>query len=155
QWPHYYSVLAHMPDYYSARDTDDLLWYLDMDWADGAYAEAVWDEIDRRWRLNPEEVESTIDNYSGWSDGAAMREMWQQHRDSLEPRFSDSEIETAYQAVRDYAAANGFSVENLRYDPASERAWSESIMENGVLQDNVQQDGLTIDDVITVVGDAQ
>ena len=155
QWPHYYSVLAHMPDYYSARDTDDLLWYLDMDWADGAYAEAVWDEIDRRWRLNPEEVESAIDNYSGWSDGAAMREMWQQHRDSLEPRFSDSEIETAYQAVRDYAAANGFSVENLRYDPASERAWSESIMENGVLQDNVQQDGLTIDDVITVVGDAQ
>ena len=155
QWPHYYSVLAHMPDYYSARDTDDLLWYLDMGWADGAYAEAVWDEIDRRWRLNPEEVESAIDNYSGWSDGAAMREMWQQHRDSLEPRFSDSEIETAYQAVRDYAAANGFSVENLRYDPASERAWSESIMENGVLQDNVQQDGLTIDDVITVVGDAQ
>ena len=155
QWPHYYSVLAHMPDYYSARDTDDLLWYLDMGWADGAYAEAVWDEIDRRWRLNPEEVESAIDNYSGWSDGAAMREMWQQHRDSLEPRFSDSEIETAYQAVRDYAAANGFSVENLRYDPASERAWSEGIMENGVLQDNVQQDGLTIDDVITVVGDAQ
>ena len=155
QWPHYYSVLAHMPDYYSARDTDDLLWYLDMGWADGAYAEAVWDEIDRRWRLNPEEVESAIDNYSGWSDGAAMREMWQQHRDSLEPRFSDSEIETAYQAVRDYAAANGFSVENLRYDPASERAWSESIMENGVLQDNMQQDGLTIDDVITVVGDAQ
>ena len=155
QWPHYYSVLAHMPDYYSARDTDDLLWYLDMGWADGAYVEAVWDEIDRRWRLNPEEVESAIDNYSGWSDGAAMREMWQQHRDSLEPRFSDSEIETAYQAVRDYAAANGFSVENLRYDPASERAWSESIMENGVLQDNVQQDGLTIDDVITVVGDAQ
>ena len=155
QWPHYYSVLAHMPDYYSARDTDDLLWYLDMDWADGAYAEAVWDEIDRRWRLNPEEVESAIDNYSGWSDGAAMREMWQQHRDSLEPRFSDSEIETAYQAVRDYAAANGFSVENLRYDTVTDWSQSQVILRNGVLQANAQQDGLTIDDVITVVGDAQ
>lgn len=155
QWPHYYSVLAHMPDYYSTRDTDDLLWYLDMGWADGAYAEAVWDEIDRRWRLNPEEVESTIDNYSGWSDGAAMREMWQQHRDSLEPRFSDSEIETAYQAVRDYAAANGFSVENLRYDTVTDWSQSQVILRNGVLQDNMQQDGLTIDDVITVVGDAQ
>ena len=35
--------------------------------------------------------------------------------------------------------------------------WSQSqvILRNGVLQDNAQQDGLTIDDVITVVGDAQ
>lgn len=155
QWPHYYSALAHMPNYYGARSTDDLLFYLDMGWADGAYAEAVWDEIDRRWRSNPEEVENTIDNYSGWRDSTAMREMWQRHRDSLEARFSETEIEAAYQTVLDYAAANGFSVENLRYDAATDRSWSEGIMENGVLRDNVQQDGLTIDDVITVMGDAQ
>lgn len=150
QWPHYYSVLAHMPDYYSARDTDDLLWYLDMGWADGAYAEGILSELDRRWELDPAAVEDAV-----MQAGTQAQTLWLTHRGDIEPRFSEDEIETAYQAVRDYAAENGFSVENLRYDPASERAWSESIMENGVLQDNMQQDGLTIDDVITVVGDAQ
>ena len=60
-----------MPDYYSARDTDDLLWYLDMGWADGAYAEAVWDEIDRRWRLNPKRLKARLIITAAGSDGAA------------------------------------------------------------------------------------
>ena len=150
QWPHYYSVLAHMPDYYSARDTDDLLWYLDMGWADGAYAEGILSELDRRWELDPAAVEDAV-----MQAGRQAQTLWLTHRGDIEPRFSDSEIETAYQAVRDYAAANGFSVENLRYDTVTDWSQSQVILRNGVLQDNAQQDGLTIDDVITVVGDAQ
>ena len=57
--------------------------------------------------------------------------------------------------MRDYAAANGFSVENLRYDADHDLTFSRGIMTGGVLQDNVQQDGLTVGDVITVVGDAR
>lgn len=150
QWPHYYSVLAHMPDYYSARDTDDLLWYLDMGWADGAYAEGILSELDRRWELDPAAVEDAV-----MQAGTQAQTLWLTHRGDIEPRFSEDEIEAAYQAVRDYAAENGFSVENLRYDTVTDWSQSQVILRNGVLQDNVQQDGLTIDDVITVVGDAQ
>ena len=103
QWPHYYSVLAHMPDYYSARDTDDLLWYLDMGWADGAYAEGILSELDRRWELDPAAVEDAV-----MQAGRQAQTLWLTHRGDIEPRFSDSEIETAYQAVRDYAAATAF-----------------------------------------------
>lgn len=150
QWPHYYSVLAHMPDYYSARDTDDLLWYLDMGWADGAYAESILSELDRRWELDPAAVEDAV-----MQAGTQAQTLWLTHRGDIEPRFSEDEIEAAYQAVRDYAAENGFSVENLRYDTVTDWSQSQVILRNGVLQDNAQQDGLTIDDVITVVGDAQ
>ena len=150
QWPHYYSVLAHMPDYYSARDTDDLLWYLDMGWADGAYAEGILSELDRRWELDPAAVEDAV-----MQAGTQAQTLWLTHRGDIEPRFSEDEIEAAYQAVRDYAAENGFSVENLRYDTVTDWSQSQVILRNGVLQDNAQQDGLTIDDVITVVGDAQ
>ncbi|HIY39217.1 MAG TPA: M56 family metallopeptidase [Candidatus Agathobaculum merdigallinarum] len=77
--PYDAQVYATATDYYGYRDTDDLLWYLDMGWVDGAYAESVWAEIDRRWAEDPDAIEDAIANYSGW-DGAAVRELWQQHK---------------------------------------------------------------------------
>ncbi len=148
--PYDAQVYATATDYYGYRDTDDLLWYLDMGWADGAYAEGILSELDRRWKLDPAAVEEAVAQA-----GTQAQTLWLTHRGDIEPRFSEDEIEAAYQAVRDYAAENGFSVENLRYDTVTDWSQSQVILRNGVLQDNVQQDGLTIDDVITVVGDAQ
>ena len=148
--PYDAQVYATATDYYGYRDTDDLLWYLDMGWADGAYAEGILSELDRRWKLDPAAVEEAVAQA-----GTQAQTLWLTHRGDMEPRFSEDEIEAAYQAVRDYAAENGFSVENLRYDTVTDWSQSQVILRNGVLQDNAQQDGLTIDDVITVVGDAQ
>ena len=148
--PYDAQVYAIATDYYGYRDTDDLLWYLDMGWADGAYAEGILSELDRRWELDSAAVEDAV-----MQAGTQAQTLWLTHRGNIEPRFSEDEIEAAYQAVRDYAAENGFSVENLRYDTVTDWSQSQVILRNGVLQDNVQQDGLTIDDVITVVGDAQ
>ena len=148
--PYDAQVYAIATDYYGYRDTDDLLWYRDMGWADGAYAEGILSELDRRWELDPAAVEDAV-----LQAGTQAQTLWLTHRGDIEPRFSEDEIEAAYQAVRDYAAENGFSVENLRYDTVTDWSQSQVILRNGVLQDNVQQDGLTIDDVITVVGDAQ
>lgn len=148
--PYDAQVYATATDYYGYRETDDLLWYLDMGWADGAYAEGILSELDRRWELDSAAVEDAV-----MQAGTQAQTLWLTHRGDIEPRFSGDEIEAAYQAVRDYAAENGFSVENLRYDTVTDWSQSQVILRNGVLQDNAQQDGLTIDDVITVVGDAQ
>lgn len=148
--PYDAQVYATATDYYGYRDTDDLLWYLDMGWADGAYAEGILSELDRRWELDSAAVEDAV-----MQAGTQAQTLWLTHRGNIEPRFSEDEIEAAYQAVRDYAAENGFSVENLRYDTVTDWSQSQVILRNGVLQDNAQQDGLTLDDVITVVGDAQ
>lgn len=148
--PYDAQVYAIATDYYGYRDTDDLLWYLDMGWADGAYAEGILSELDRRWELDSAAVEDAV-----MQAGTQAQTLWLTHRGDIEPRFSGDEIEAAYQAVRDYAAENGFSVENLRYDTVTDWSQSQVILRNGVLQDNAQQDGLTLDDVITVVGDAQ
>lgn len=149
--PYTYMMRKENNDF-SDCTAEELAYYLTL--SDGAYTENILHELDLRWQDDPEGVDQLME-----SKGASISPLWASHKaanpDIFGARFSADEIEAAYQAVRDYAAENGFSVENLRYDPASERAWSESIMENGVLQDNVQQDGLTIDDVITVVGDAQ
>ena len=154
QWPHYYAVLARMMDYYPYRTTVELVQALDMGWADGAYAEGIFAELDKRWQQDADAVEDVVTRYS-----LNMRSLWETHKaanpDLFGARFSDEEIEAAYQAVRDYAAANGFSVENLRYDADHDLTFSRGIMTGGVLQDNVQQDGLTVGDVITVVGDAR
>ena len=154
QWPHYYAVLARMMDYYPYRTTVELVQALDMGWADGAYAEGIFAELDKRWQQDADAVESAVAGF-----GTTARELWASHKaanpDLFGARFSDEEIEAAYQAVRDYAAANGFSVENLRYDADHDLTFSRGIMTGGVLQDNVQQDGLTVGDVITVVGDAR
>ena len=148
--PYDAQVYAIATDYYGYRDTDDLLWYLDMGWADGAYAEGILSELDRRWELDSAAVEDAV-----MQAGTQAQTLWLTHRGNIEPRFSEDEIEAAYQAVRDYAAENGFSVENLRYDTVTDWSQSQVILRNGVLQDNAQQDGLTLDDVITVAGDAQ
>lgn len=148
--PYDAQVYATATDYYGYRETDDLLWYLDMGWVDGAYAEGILSELDRRWELDSAAVEDAV-----MQAGTQAQTLWLTHRGDIEPRFSEDEIEAAYQAVRDYAAENGFSVENLRYDTVTDWSQSQVILRNGVLQDNVQQDGLTIDDVITVAGDAQ
>ena len=148
--PYDAQVYATATDYYGYRETDDLLWYLDMGWADGAYAEGILSELDQRWKLDPAAVEEAVAQA-----GTQAQTLWLTHRGDIEPRFSEDEIEAAYQAVRDYAAENGFSVENLRYDTVTDWSQSQVILRNGVLQDNAQQDGLTLDDVITVAGDAQ
>ena len=132
---------------FSGCTVEELAYYLSL--SDGAYAENILHELDLQWRWSPQEVENAV------AGNDIARAAWERHRGSFEARFPPDEIEAAYQAVRDYTAANGFSVENLRYDPASERAWSENIMESGVLRDNVQENGLTIDNVITVIGDAR
>ncbi len=154
QYPPYLSVVARMMDYYPYRTTGELLQALDMGWVDGAYAEGVLAELDKRWQQDADAVESAVAGF-----GTTARELWASHKaanpDLFGARFSDAEIEAAYQAVRDYAKAHGFSVENLYYDADRDIRTSQDIMKGGVLQDNVQNDGLTVDDVITVVGDAQ
>lgn len=147
--PYDAEVYAHAVDYYQYRDTADLIWYLDMGWADGAYTEGILYELEQRWQADPASVEDAVN-----AAGEATQALWQTHKQMLSTMFSEQEIEAAYQAVRDYAAANGFSVENLRFDPETERNWSMSIWRHGVLWDNAQN-GLTLDDVITVKGDAK
>lgn len=153
QYPPYLLVLARMMDYYPYRTTGELLQALEMGWADGAYAEGILAELDKRWQQDKAAVEQAIAGVD-----APVQTLWQQHKaanpDLFGARFTAAEIEAAYQAVRAYAAANGFSVENLRYDAAHDSSFSEDSMSSGVLKDNVQEDGLTRGDVITVLGDA-
>lgn len=121
--------------------------------SDGAYTEGILAELDKRWQQDKAAVEQAIAGVD-----APVQTLWQQHKaanpDLFGARFTAAEIEAAYQAVRAYAAANGFSVENLRYDAAHDSSFSEDSMSSGVLKDNVQEDGLTRGDVITVLGDA-
>lgn len=149
--PYTYMMCKENNDF-SDCSAEELAYYLTR--SDGAYTENILHELDLRWQDDPEGVDWLME-----AQEASISSLWESHKaanpDIFGARFSEDEIKAAYQAVRDYAAANGFSVENLRYDAASEHAWSEGIMENGVLRDNVQQDGLTIDDVITVLGDAR
>ena len=154
QYPPYLRVLARMVDYYPYRTTGELLQALDMGWADGAYAEGVLAELDKRWQQDADAVESAVAGF-----GTGVQELWASHKgtnpDIFGARFSDEEIEAAYQAVRSYAWWHGFSVENLHYDADHDFTFSQGIMTGGVLQDNVENDGLTIDNVITVMGDAR
>ena len=137
---------------FSGCTAEELAYYLTL--SDGAYTENILYELDLRWQDDPEGVDWLME-----AQEASISSLWESHKaanpDIFGARFSEDEIEAAYQAVRDYAAENGFSVENLRYDTVTDWSQSQVILRNGVLQDNVQQDGLTIDDVITVVGDAQ
>lgn len=149
--PYTYMMCRDNNDF-SGCTAEELAYYLTL--SDGAYTENILYELDLRWQDDPEGVDWLME-----AQEASISSLWESHKaanpDIFGARFSDSEIEAAYQAVRDYAAENGFSVENLRYDTVTDWSQSQVILRNGVLQDNAQQDGLTIDDVITVVGDAQ
>ena len=149
--PYTYMMCRDNNDF-SGCPAEELAYYLTL--SDGAYTENILYELDLRWQDDPEGVDRLME-----AQEASISSLWESHKaanpDIFGARFSEDEIEAAYQAVRDYAAENGFSVENLRYDTVTDWSQSQVILRNGVLQDNVQQDGLTIDDVITVVGDAQ
>lgn len=149
--PYTYMMCRDNNDF-SGCTAEELAYYLTL--SDGAYTENILYELDLRWQDDPEGVDWLME-----AQEASISSLWESHKaanpDIFGARFSEDEIEAAYQAVRDYAAENGFSVENLRYDTVTDWSQSQVILRNGVLQDNVQQDGLTIDDVITVVGDAQ
>lgn len=149
--PYTYMMCRDNNDF-SGCPAEELAYYLTL--SDGAYTENILYELDLRWQDDPEGVDWLME-----AQEASISSLWESHKaanpDIFGARFSEDEIEAAYQAVRDYAAENGFSVENLRYDTVTDWSQSQVILRNGVLQDNVQQDGLTIDDVITVVGDAQ
>ncbi len=149
--PYTYMMCRDNSDF-SSCTAEELAYYLTL--SDGAYTENILYELDLRWQDDPEGVDWLME-----AQEASISSLWESHKaanpDIFGARFSEDEIEAAYQAVRDYAAENGFSVENLRYDTVTDWSQSQVILRNGVLQDNVQQDGLTLDDVITVVGDAQ
>lgn len=154
QYPPYLRVVANMMEYYPYRTTGELLQALEMGWVDGAYAEAVFAELDKRWQQDTDAIEQAVE-----SSDTTGQTLWESHKaanpDIFGARFSEEEIEAACQTVRDYAVANGFAVENLRYDADHDISFSQDIMKSGVLQDNVRDNGLTIDNVITVIGDAQ
>lgn len=149
--PYTYMMCRDNNDF-SGCTAEELAYYLTL--SDGAYTENILYELDLRWQDDPEGVDWLME-----AQEASISSLWESHKaanpDIFGARFSEDEIEAAYQAVRDYAAENGFSVENLRYDTVTDWSQSQVILRNGVLQDNVQQDGLTLDDVITVAGDAQ
>ena len=149
--PYTYMMCKDNNDF-SGCTAEELAYYLTL--SDGAYTENILYELDLHWQDDPEGVDWLME-----AQEASISSLWESHKaanpDIFGARFSEDEIEAAYQAVRDYAAENGFSVENLRYDTVTDWSQSQVILRNGVLQDNAQQDGLTIDDVITVVGDAQ
>ncbi len=149
--PYTYMMCRDNNDF-SGCTAEELAYYLTL--SDGAYTENILYELDLRWQDDPEGVDWLME-----AQEASISSLWESHKaanpDIFGARFSEDEIEAAYQAVRDYAAENGFSVENLRYDTVTDWSQSQVILRNGVLQDNAQQDGLTLDDVITVAGDAQ
>ena len=75
QYLPYLLVLARMMDYYPYRTTVDLLQALEMGWADGAYAEAVFAELDKRWQQDADAVESAVAGF-----GTGVQELWASHK---------------------------------------------------------------------------
>ena len=83
QYPPYLIVLARMMDYYPYRTTVDLLQALEMGWADGAYAEAVLAELDKRWKQDADAVDDAVAGF-----GEEVQTMWQQHKAANPDIFS-------------------------------------------------------------------
>ena len=83
QYPPYLIVLARMMDYYPYRTTVNLLQALEMGWADGAYAEAVLAELDKRWKQDADAVDDAVAGF-----GAEVQTMWQQHKAANPDIFS-------------------------------------------------------------------
>ncbi len=152
--PYTYMMCVEKNDF-SMCSVQALVAYLAQ--SDGAYTENILSELDEVWQLGLNEEKAEVETAIAASS-AEVQNLWASHKaanpDIFGARFSGEEIEAAFQAVRDYAEAHGFSVENLWYDADRDIRTSQDIMKGGVLQDNVQNDGLTIDNVITVIGDA-
>lgn len=131
--PYTYMMCRDNSDF-SSCTAEELAYYLTL--SDGAYTENILYELDLRWQDDPEGVDWLME-----AQEASISSLWESHKaanpDIFGARFSGDEIEAAYQAVRDYAAENGFSVENLRYDTVTDWSQSQVILRNGVLQDNV------------------
>ena len=100
QWPHYYAVLARMMDYYPYRTTVELVQALNMGWADGAYAEGIFAELDKRWQQDADAVEDAVAGF-----GTDVQTLWETHKaanpDLFGARSTEDEIEAAYQEGRD------------------------------------------------------
>ncbi|MGI6182347.1 MAG: hypothetical protein ACOYIE_09770, partial [Agathobaculum sp.] len=76
QFPPYDSrVYARAHQYYAYRDTADLVWYLDMGWTDGAYTEGVLAELEKRWKNDPQTVDSIVQR-----GGENVRALWASHK---------------------------------------------------------------------------
>ena len=131
--PYTYMMCRDNSDF-SSCTAEELAYYLTL--SDGAYTENILYELDLRWQDDPEGVDWLME-----AQEASISSLWESHKaanpDIFGARFSEDEIEAAYQAVRDYAAENGFSVENLLYDTVTDWSQSQVILRNGVLQDNV------------------
>ncbi len=152
-------VYALSTNHYQYRSTSDLFRYLELDWVEDAWRkQEIFAELDKRRASDPEGFDKQLEEYASATDGERVyniKELWQEHLERIDTsgrHFSEKEIKDAYKAVTDYAAAHGFTVENLRYDESTDLDWSLGIMSNGVLSDN---EGLSVTDVITVMGDAK
>lgn len=75
QYPPYLRVVANMMEYYPDRTTGELLQALQMGWVDGAYAEAMLAELDKRWQQDADEVEQAMDGAN-----TTVQKLWQQHK---------------------------------------------------------------------------
>ena len=75
QYPPYLRVVARMMAYYPYRSTSELLQALAMGWVDGAYAEGILAELDKRWQNDPQTVENAVQ-----SGGETVRALWDGHK---------------------------------------------------------------------------
>lgn len=75
QYPPYLRVVANMMEYYPYRTTGELLQALEMGWVDGAYAESVFAELDKRWQQDADAVEDAVAGSS-----TTVQTLWESHR---------------------------------------------------------------------------
>ncbi|MDO4269794.1 MAG: M56 family metallopeptidase [Eubacteriales bacterium] len=74
QYPPYIEVLARAISYYPDRTTGELFSYLDYGFADGAYAEGIFAELDKRWQADPDAVTRAAASFGGLTQAA-----WEEH----------------------------------------------------------------------------
>lgn len=75
QYPPYLCVVANMMEYYPYRTTGELLQALEMGWVDGAYAESVFAELDKRWQQDADAVDDEVAGSS-----TTVQTLWESHK---------------------------------------------------------------------------
>ena len=75
QYPPYLRVVANMMEYYPYRTTGELLQALEMGWVDGAYAESVFAELDKRWQQDADAVDDAVAGSS-----TTVQTLWESHK---------------------------------------------------------------------------